>query len=132
MAAHHFEETLRLNPALTSVMRFPKTDIEFEGLAIERDTPLYVMLSAACHDPDTFPDPYRFDIDRPNYRDHMGFGAGQHTCIGNVVARAVIPQLIAEAARRYPGLRRSAPEEALKFDIANPRVRHLASVRLTA
>ena len=132
LAARHFEETLRLTPALTSVMRFPKNDFEFHGMAIERDTPLYVMLSAACHDPDEFPDPFRFDIDRPNYRDHMGFGAGQHTCIGNVIARAVVPPLIAELARRYPDLHRSQPGEPLKFDVANPRVRHLASVRLAA
>lgn len=132
LAVRLFEETLRLNPALISVMRFPKNDIEFHGMNIEAETPLYVMLSAACHDPDEFPDPYRFDIDRPNYRDHMAFGAGQHTCIGNVIARAVVPSVIAEAARRYPNLRRSAPDEPLKFDVANPRVRHLASVRLAA
>ena len=132
LAGRFFEETLRLNPALTSVMRFPKNDVEFEGMAIARNTPLYVMLALACHDPDEFPDPYRFDIDRENFRDHMGFGAGQHTCIGNVVARAVIPPLIAAAANRYPDLKRSQPDEPLKFDIANPRVRHLASVRLAA
>jgi cytochrome P450 len=132
LAARHFEETLRTNPALTSVMRFPTHDVTFEGMEIARDTPLYVMLSAACHDADEFPDPYRFDIDRANFREHMGFGAGQHTCIGNVIARAVIPPLIAAVARRYPDLRRSQPNEPLKFDVANPRVRHLASVRLAA
>ena len=80
-------------------MRFPVRDMEFEGLAIARNTPLYVLLGAACHDPDEFPDPFRFDIDRPNNKDHMGFGAGQHTCIGNVIVRAVLPPLIADIVR---------------------------------
>lgn len=132
LAGRFFEETLRLNPALISVMRFPKTDMTFEGLDIAAETPLYVMLSAACHDPRQFPEPFRFDMDRTNNREHMAFGAGHHTCIGNVIARAVVPPVIAEVARRYPKLHRSRPQDALRFDVANPRVRHLASVRVAA
>jgi cytochrome P450 len=132
LAERHFEETLRLNPALVSVMRFPTQDITFEGLEIKRNTPLYVMLATACYDPAAFPDPYRFDLDRPNNKEHMGFGAGVHTCIGNVIARAVAPSLIADVARRYPGLRMSDPDQKLEYDVANPRVRHLIGVRLAA
>lgn len=132
LALRFFEETLRLNPALTSVMRFPTHDMDIEGMWVEKDTPLYVMLSAACFDPEEFPDPYSFDIDRPNNKEHAAFGAGQHTCIGNVIARAVVPPLIADCARRWPNLHRSAPDQPLPFDVGNPRVRHLAGVGLTA
>jgi len=132
LATRHFEETLRLFPAVAQVMRFPTQDLEFEGLAIAKFTPIYVILAAACHDPEEFPDPYGFDLDRPNNKDHLGFSAGIHTCIGNVIARAVMPPLIANVARRFPGLHRAEPDAPLTFDHGNPRVRHLTSIRLAA
>jgi cytochrome P450 len=132
LATRHFEETLRHFPAVAQVMRFPTHDLEFEGLAIAKYTPIYVILAAACHDPEEFPDPYGFDIDRPNNKDHLGFSAGIHTCIGNVIARAVMPPLIADVARRFPRLRLTDPDAPLTFDHGNPRVRHLTGVRLSA
>jgi cytochrome P450 len=124
------EETIRLNPAVTQVMRFPTEDVEFEGMRIAKDTPLYAMLIVACHDPSVFPDPLTFDIDRPNLKEHLGFSAGVHTCIGNVIVRAVMPALIAEVARRYPELRLANPDEPLKYQIDNPRIRHIVDVRV--
>jgi cytochrome P450 len=130
LAERHFEETLREEAPLISVMRFPTHDLDYEGMAIPKDTPIYVLLGAACRDSQEFPEPYRFDIDRPNNKEHMGFGAGVHTCIGNVIARAVLPNLIHDVATRYPGLRLADP--ATTYDYSNPRVRHLVSVRLAA
>jgi cytochrome P450 len=132
LAERHFEETLRLAPALTQAMRFATQDMTFEGLVVAKDTPFYVMIAAACHDPEVFPEPYRFDIDRPNNTEHLAFGAGVHTCIGNVIARAVFPPFIADVAKRYPDLRLSDPAAPLEYNIGNPRLRHLDSVRLAA
>jgi methyl-branched lipid omega-hydroxylase len=43
---------------------------------------------AANHDPAVFPDPHAFDIDRPNARDHIAFGAGgPHFCLGSNLAK---------------------------------------------
>ena len=131
LAERHLEETLRLDPAVSLVLRFAAADIEFNGLPLEKATPVYVMIAAACHDPAAFPDPYRFDIDRPNNREHMAFGAGMHTCIGNVITRAVLPALIVEIANRFPRLRLTDPNSKLEYDSSNPRARHLARVPLT-
>jgi cytochrome P450 len=127
-----FEETLRLEVPTFSVMRFPTRDLDFEGLPVAKDTPFYVLLGAACHDPEEFPDPYRFDIDRPNNKEHMGFGSGVHTCVGNVLARAVAPLFVSHVARRRPDLRLASPETPPSYDWGNPRVRHMTSVALQA
>ena len=34
---------------------------------------------------------FRFDIDRPNVKEHMAFGQGIHSCIGNIIVRTTVP-----------------------------------------
>ena len=51
-------------------------------------TTLAVMIAAANRDPRVFEDPHKFKIDRPNARQHVGFGHGIHTCPGAPLARA--------------------------------------------
>ena len=43
--------------------------------------------AAAGHDPAVFEQPGRFDPDRANVRQHMGFGHGPHFCAGAELAR---------------------------------------------
>jgi len=104
LAAQHFEETLRRDSLVQFVIRFATTDTELDGLSIPKGTPVYALIAAACHDPAVFPEPSRFDIDRPNLKDHIAFGQGVHTCIGSTITRLLIPILIEAAARRMPRL----------------------------
>ena len=46
-----------------------------------------MLFSAANHDPDRFEAPDRFDIHRPNARNHISFGKGVHFCLGSATAR---------------------------------------------
>ena len=45
------------------------------------------MWAGANWDPEVFPNPEQFDIDRPNTKPHMGFGFGPHFCAGAELAR---------------------------------------------
>ena len=48
-----------------------------------------MLVPGACNrDPRVFADPYEFDIDRANARQHIAFGHGIHTCVGAPLARA--------------------------------------------
>lgn len=125
------EESMRLDPPVSLVMRFCTTPTEVGGKVILKGMPTYVMIAAACHDPEVFPDPYRFDIDRPNVKDHLAFGQGMHTCIGNAITRNVVPLIIRKVAERMPNLRLADREDALQWDTSTPRARHIGKLFLS-
>jgi cytochrome P450 len=127
LAVRHYEESLRCEPPVTLVMRFAVQDIEIDGKRIAEGMPVYVMIGGACHDPEVFPEPNRFDLDRANFKSHLAFGAGLHACIGANVARAVTPVVIRAVASRFPNLRLTRSHAELDYG-ALPRVRHLESL----
>lgn len=51
-------------------------------------------------EPGIFPDPLKFDPDRPNAGRHQAFGRGPHICLGQYIARATLHEGIHEIARR--------------------------------
>jgi len=63
-------------------------DVEVSGMRIEPGELVVVYLAAANRDPSVFPDPHRFDIERPNAGRHLAFSGGRHFCLGAALARA--------------------------------------------
>jgi cytochrome P450 len=80
------EETLRYEPPAHSVMRMTTDDITLHGQHLPRGTPLLVLLGSANHDEARFPEPERFDLDRPGPQ-NLPFGHGIHFCLGAPLAR---------------------------------------------
>lgn len=124
-ASRHLEETLRLHPPVSLVMRFATADADVGGKLISAGTPVYALIATACHDPDVFADPYEFDIDRPNLKDHIAFGYGMHTCIGNSITRNLVPMLLRKIADRFPRLRLAGDDGGIVWDTSTPRARHV-------
>ncbi|HKZ19535.1 MAG TPA: cytochrome P450 [Acidimicrobiia bacterium] len=81
------EESLRLEPAAARVDRYSTKDFDLAGAAIRKGDLVIVSLSAANRDPETFPDPDRFDVRRSNSRAHLAFAQGPHACIGIHLAK---------------------------------------------
>lgn len=131
LASKHLDESLRLDPPVSLVMRFATADVELGGKIIPEGAPVYVMIAAACHDPAVFPDPYRFDVDRPNAPDHLAFGHGIHTCIGSAITRRLVPLLIRKVAERAPRLRLAGGDGGLQWNVGTPRARHLERATLS-
>jgi cytochrome P450 len=81
------EEVLRVEPA---VQFFPSRsatdDIEIAGTVIPKGSPVHLMYGAANRDPKRFPNPNKFDPERPD-NEHFGWGSGVHTCFGGPLAR---------------------------------------------
>jgi len=130
LAAAMLEEAMRLDPPATSLMRFATADCTIGDRAIPAGMPIYAMIASACRDPQVFPDPDRFDIDRPNLRDHLAFGHGIHACIGANITRGLLPSIIYAVANRLPGLRIASEPGALDWDKL-PRARHLNRLIVT-
>lgn len=82
-----FDEALRLEPPFQVTYRTTMADTELSGVAIPADAKVGLWLGAANRDPRKWPSPDRFDVSRDTAGVHLGFGAGAHICIGQMVAR---------------------------------------------
>ncbi|HEV2365631.1 MAG TPA: cytochrome P450 [Caulobacteraceae bacterium] len=86
-------EALRLEPPIVSLHRFALEDVTYDGFRIPKGMRLRMMWGAGNRDPSAFPDPDRFDLDRP----HHGlttFGSGTRICPGRFAASMVIRTLL--------------------------------------
>jgi cytochrome P450 len=116
--ANAVEESLRLEPAAATIDRYATRDTDFGGARIEQGDLVTISIAAANRDPASFPDPDRFEITRPNAKQHLAFAQGPHVCIGMHLARLEAHTAIARTLERLPGLRLepgSPPPRGLVF-----------------
>ena len=99
-----FEEALRWEPPITTVVRRAVRDCELGGVAIKAGTHVTVSVAAANRDPMRYPDPDRFDPTRKNIA-HLTFGGGPHLCLGMHLARMEGTVAINALLDRLPDLR---------------------------
>jgi cytochrome P450 len=99
-----FEEALRWEPPITTVMRVAARDCELSGVGIPAGTNVSVSVAAANRDPKRYPNPDRFDPARKNIA-HLTFGGGPHLCLGMHLARMEATVAINALLDRLPDLR---------------------------
>ena len=99
------DEGLRLASPNQGLFRVCTADAEVAGTKIPEGSMLWVMFGSANRDERVFPDPDRFDPDRPNLNEAVTFGRGAHYCIGAPLARLEIQVLLEEMAERIESLR---------------------------
>ena len=102
------EESLRIEPAAAVVDRYATRDAELAGTAIPDGSQVTVSLAGANRDPAVFDEPDRFEIHRPQRRQHLAFAAGPHVCIGMDLARLEVVTAVTALAERFPRLRLAA------------------------
>jgi len=81
--------------------RFVAEDFELHGRKLRTGQMLVLSLGGANHDPNRYPDPERFDLDR-NPQDLLTFGSGPHFCLGANLARGELASMIDAAADFLP------------------------------
>jgi cytochrome P450 len=87
IAGPALEELLRwVSPVQRQRQRWVTEPMELGGKQFSHGESVVVVLGAANHDPERFPDPERIDFDRPQVR-HLTFGHGPHMCLGAALAR---------------------------------------------
>lgn len=82
------EECVRIESPLQGQFRMARVPVMVGEVKVPAGGSVFVMTGAANRDPRQFPDPAEFRLDRPNGRQHVGFGFGIHTCAGAPLARA--------------------------------------------
>ncbi|MGE3249797.1 MAG: cytochrome P450 [Hyphomonadaceae bacterium] len=98
------DEILRYDPPLSTARRHVNEDAVVMGCPLKAGGYFSASLVAANHDPETFPDPHRFDIAR-DAAAHTSFGGGAHYCIGAALAKLELEIAFAKLAARFPNLR---------------------------
>jgi len=73
-------------------------------------------MAAANRDPDRFPDPDRFDVERTDNR-HVSFGWGVHFCFGAALARIESQLAFEEILRRLKNISLAQDQDRLTWKI---------------
>ncbi|MAG32141.1 MAG: cytochrome P450 [Deltaproteobacteria bacterium] len=107
-------EGLRWQAPVALLPRRCSADTELGGVAIKAGTPMLFGITAANNDPSVFPEPRRFDPDRPNLKEHLTFGHGEHFCPGSHLARRELETAIKLIFERFPELE-LIPERPVEF-----------------
>jgi cytochrome P450 len=97
------EEVVRWSSPVNHMKRHVLEDVEIRGRKIRAGENLALFYASANRDEDVFEDPFRFDVTRHPNR-HLGFGTGEHFCLGAHLARASIRALLEELGARVERL----------------------------
>jgi cytochrome P450 len=92
-------------------------DTEIRGQKIARGDKVVMWYASANRDEAQWADPYRFDVARYRSADaptQLGFGAGQHFCLGSRLAELQLTILFEELLKRYPDIHVSGPVRRLR------------------
>ncbi|MCX4919989.1 cytochrome P450 [Streptomyces sp. NBC_00687] len=101
------EEALRYDAPIHMISRIAPADTELAGTLVPAGQMVQLMVGAAHHAPDQYPEPHRFDVRRR--ASHLAFGAGIHYCAGNALARLEATALLTALLSRPIRLRFSTP-----------------------
>ncbi|HTJ65689.1 MAG TPA: cytochrome P450 [Alphaproteobacteria bacterium] len=102
------EEALRKEAPATMLPRYATNPVTIGGVEIPAGALLLLGSGAANHDPDVFPDPESFSLQR-GANPHATFGRGAHFCMGSHLAREELRISLTLLLGRLPGLRLVGP-----------------------
>ena len=98
------EEALRMVSPVIHMRRTAVEDTELNGQAIAKNEKLVLWYGAANRDPDIFPNPDVFDMQRPNVEKHLAFGHGVHKCLGSRIAKMQLRLAFERIFERFPDI----------------------------
>jgi cytochrome P450 len=102
LAKAAFEEAVRFESPVQTFFRTTTCATEFGGMRLEEGRKILLFLGAANRDPRQWQNADEYDIER-KVLGHVGFGAGIHVCVGQLLARLegeVVLQALAKQVSR--------------------------------
>jgi len=99
LAKSAIEEVVRWTSPVNYMRRRLLQDVEMRGVKMREGDDVVMFYASANRDDDVFDRPFEFDITRQPNR-HLGFGTGEHFCLGAHVARLSSRALFQELSSR--------------------------------
>ena len=102
------EEIVRWTNPVIQFCRTPNRDVEVRGQKIRAGEHMCLFYPSANRDEDVFEAPFEFRVDRdPN--PHLGFGIGEHFCLGASLARLELRELFRQLVARVDKIEMAGP-----------------------
>jgi 4-methoxybenzoate monooxygenase (O-demethylating) len=102
LARSAFEEAIRFESPVQTFFRTTTCPTKLGGTELEAERKVLLFLGAANRDPRRWENPDTYEIER-NALGHVGFGAGIHVCVGQLLARLegeVVLQALVQRVRK--------------------------------
>jgi pimeloyl-[acyl-carrier protein] synthase len=103
LTASAVEEMLRFESPSQHTARLAPSDRQLGGKQIRKRQAVIAVMAAANRDPERFPEPDRFDVERADNR-HLAFGYAAHFCFGAPLARMEGQVAFAALLRRFENI----------------------------
>jgi cholest-4-en-3-one 26-monooxygenase len=107
------EEIVRWTTPVIQFTREATRDVVIRGTKIAKGESVCLFYPSANRDEEVFDEPFRFRIDRdPN--DQIGFGRGEHVCLGAHLARLELRTVFDQLRTRLERFERTGKEERVR------------------
>jgi len=114
LVAAAVEETLRYDSPVQMLFRATKSPVSIGDVDLHPGSFILTMLAAGNRDPDAFPNPDMFDVERTG-NPHISFGHGIHFCLGAQLARMEARVAIEELFELMPRIELVTRDDELEY-----------------
>jgi cytochrome P450 len=104
LARAAFEEATRYDSSSQSLFRTTPEACELAGVQLEKHQKVLVLIGSAGRDPAKWANPDTFDITRRVTAAQIGYGAGPHSCVAQMMARLEAEVFFRTLARKVQDL----------------------------
>ena len=112
------EEVIRLHPPAVMTPRVAAVDTVIDGVPIPKGATVFLCWGSGNRDESIFHDADQFKCPNQAGKDHLGFGHGEHFCVGNRLARATLATAFNAFLQRYRSITLEIPESELRYESA--------------
>ena len=106
------EETVRWVTPVNQFARTATRDVQVRDQLVKQGQSVCLFYCSGNRDEEIFEDPFTFRIDR-NPNNHIGFGRGEHVCLGAHLARLELRLLFDQLRQRLVSIERAAPVDRM-------------------
>jgi linalool 8-monooxygenase len=111
-------EIVRYVSPIMHMRRTALADTELRGKRIQSGDKVILWYVSANRDEEIFSDPFRFDVTRAELP-QLGFGTGQHYCLGARLAEMQLRIFFREFMQRYPNAEPVGPIRRMRSNFVS-------------